>query len=229
MKFLFILFISCTMAVTGCSSCPVTKLLSGKYYYSHNGVPSSKDSIFIYADGTYEFRHLSNGKILKREGEWEHDSVRCMVRFKNFLFFSDEASFQKSQGGNWLSRVRVENGEIRLMYSSEDNIYYAKTELLKPKSEKANIVKEFSGTGSKTEELPITGVATVLNLSYEFYKEADQLTITDQNGRELFSTEMTATNGRMTKEIPLRGVTKLVFKVTSSDASSKWKIKAQIK
>lgn len=109
------------------------------------------------------------------------------------------------------------------------DIQSAKKYLQTTTFEKANIIKEFTGTGSKVEELPITGVATFLNLSYEFYKEADQLTVTDQDGKELFATEMTATNGRRTKEIPLRGVTKLVFKVTSSDVSSKWKVKAEIK
>ena len=73
------------------------------------------------------------------------------------------------------------------------------------------------------------GYETELKLSYDFYKEPDQLVITDRNGKELFNTEMVATNGRKTAEISLRGVTKLVLKVESSKPSSKWRIKVEIK
>lgn len=91
------------------------------------------------------------------------------------------------------------------------------------------LTEDYTGTGSQEKEILLSGYETELRLSYEFYKEADQLTITDKSGKELFATEMTATDGRRTKEIPLRGVTRLVFKVTSSEASSKWKVKAEIK
>ena len=125
------------MGITGCSSCLDAKNLVGSYYYSHNGLSSSKDSIFIYADGTYKHQHLTfNKNIFDRHGEWEHESRDCRILFKNFLFFSDEKSFSGSQGGNWYSRVEVVDGEIRLMYSSEDNIYYARTVSLKSKTEK---------------------------------------------------------------------------------------------
>lgn len=228
MRFLFIFFISCTMGITGCSSCPDSKMLVGSYYYSHNGFSSSKDSIFIYADGTYKYQHLaSNGNVFDRHGEWKHDSVGCEILFENFLFFSDEKSFSGSQGGNWYSRVQVVDGEIRLMYSSEDNIYYAKAESLKSKTEKVKIVKDYSGTGSSTKELSLTGKETALKLSYEFYKEPDQLIVEDQNGKQLFKTEMTATNGMQTATVPLNGVSKLVFKINSEQPNSKWRFKVE--
>lgn len=125
------------MVITACSSCPDGKTMIGSYCYSHNGIPSSKDSIFIYADRTYRYQYIaSNGNVFEREGEWKHDSLSCEILFKNFLFYSDEKSFTQAHGGNWFSRVQVIDGEIRLMYSSEDNIYYAKTELLQYPNEK---------------------------------------------------------------------------------------------
>jgi len=128
MRFLFIFFVSCAVGIFGCSSCPDAKMLIGSYYYSHNGVSSSKDSIFIYADGTYKYQYLaSNGNVFNRQGEWKLDSLGCEILFKNFLFYSDEKSLSESMGGNWYSRVEVVDAEIRLMYSSEDNIYYAKS------------------------------------------------------------------------------------------------------
>jgi hypothetical protein len=53
--------------------------------------------------------------------------------------------------------------------------------------------------------------------------------VEDRSGRELFSTDIIATNGMKTKEIPLRGVTKLMFKVRASQESFKWKIRVEIK
>lgn len=218
------------MGITGCNSCPDAKMLVGSYYYSHNGVPSSKDSIFIYANGTYKFQHIvSNGDIFQRQGEWERDSLGCRILFKNFMFYQDEYSFSGSQGGNWISRVRLVDGELRLMYSSEDNIYYAKTELSKPEIEKAKIVKEFTGTGITIKEALLTGNETELKLSYEFYKEPDELIVYDQNKKELHRTGMRATTKTETATINLNGVTKLVFKIENKDFNSKWKFGVEIK
>ena len=91
------------------------------------------------------------------------------------------------------------------------------------------LTDNYTGTGSQEKEVFLSGYETELKLSYDFYKEADQLTITDKSGEELFSTEMIATNGRKTKEITLRGVTQLTVKVVSSKPSSKWKVKVEIK
>jgi hypothetical protein len=88
--------------------------------------------------------------------------------------------------------------------------------------------KDYTGTGSQTKKIHLSGYETKLKLSYEFYKEADQFTITDKSGKELFSTEMVATNGIIAKEIALRGVTQLIFKVKSSKLSSKWEFAAEI-
>ena len=85
--------------------------------------------------------------------------------------------------------------------------------------------RSFIGSGKSTEELVLTGEETSLKLSYDFLTEADQLVIEDEKGNELFSTGMKVTKGLKESEIPLLGVTKLVFKVKSS---SKWKFTAKL-
>lgn len=91
------------------------------------------------------------------------------------------------------------------------------------------IIEAYSGSGSQTKEIVLSGYETELKLTYDFYKESDQLIIEDRSGKRLFSTDMIATNGRRIAEVPLRGATRLVFKVTSSASSSKWKIKVEVK
>jgi hypothetical protein len=88
-------------------------------------------------------------------------------------------------------------------------------------------LKNLPAQVGQTKEIFLSGYETELNLSYDFFKNADQLLIEDNNGKEIFSTEMTATRG--VREIPLRGKTKLVLKVTSSQEESRWRIISEIK
>lgn len=91
------------------------------------------------------------------------------------------------------------------------------------------VAENYIGKGSQMEEIFLSGYETELKLSYEFYKEADQLTITDKSGKELFTTEMITTNRERINEIALRGVTQLILKVDSSNPSSQWKVKVEVK
>lgn len=91
------------------------------------------------------------------------------------------------------------------------------------------ITNEYIGTGSQEKEILLSGYETELKLTYEFYEKADQLTIMDGTGKEIFSVKMISTNREKNEIIYLQGVTKLVFKVTSDKADSKWKIKIDIK
>jgi hypothetical protein len=88
--------------------------------------------------------------------------------------------------------------------------------------------ESYTGTGSITKELKLTGKETTLKLSYEFYKEADELIVYDQNGKELDRTGMQATTKEVTETINIYDVTKLVFKIESKEANSKWKFSVMV-
>lgn len=91
------------------------------------------------------------------------------------------------------------------------------------------VSKEYAGIGNQTEEILLSGYETELKLSYEFYKNPGKLVVEDRNGKVLFSMEVEEINKKSIQEIPLRGVTKLVFKVISNEETSNWKIKVEIK
>jgi len=42
------------------------------------------------------------------------------------MFFNSEGPVYGTKGGNWYSKVTLVGDEIRLIYSSENNIYYKK-------------------------------------------------------------------------------------------------------
>lgn len=90
-------------------------------------------------------------------------------------------------------------------------------------------VESYIGKGSQEKIIYLSGYETELKISYNFFEEADQLTVTDKNGKKLFTTEMVTTSGRRTKEVTLRGVTELILKVKSSKPSSKWELELDIK
>jgi hypothetical protein len=92
----------------------------------------------------------------------------------------------------------------------------------------SNEVKEYKGNGNSTKELLLTGKETSIKLDYEFYKEPDQLILEDQNGKQLFKTEVTTTNGVKTTSVRLNKVTKIVFKVKSKLPNSVWRFKIEL-
>ncbi len=89
-------------------------------------------------------------------------------------------------------------------------------------------VRTYTGTRSSTKELSLSGKETTIKLSYEFYKEPDQLVIEDQTGKELFKTEKLATNAMKTATLQLNGTTKLIFKIKSDDPTSQWRFKIEL-
>ena len=90
-------------------------------------------------------------------------------------------------------------------------------------------VESYIGNGSQENDIYLSGYETELKISYNFFEEADQLTVTDKNGKELFSTKMESTNERIEKEISIRGVTNLIFRINSSKPNSKWELELDIK
>jgi hypothetical protein len=108
---------------TSCSQSPSERLLPGTYCFSAWGI---RDSLFVNKDHTYRYEYYaSDGKISKSSGKWSYDSLESQITFENFSFPNDKRN--NLPPGYWVSRVRLtDKGEIHLMYSSEDNIYFSK-------------------------------------------------------------------------------------------------------
>ena len=123
MKVLLSLMASLFLTIC-CSSRPEPKILIGKYSFS---AAPNQDSLFLNTNNTYKHKFSTgNGQIFEASGVWEYDSINQEILFKDFVFFNNSGSSELPPG-NWYSKVNLtNNGEVRLMYSSEDNVYYLK-------------------------------------------------------------------------------------------------------
>ena len=86
------------------------------------------------------------------------------------------------------------------------------------------VAKKYIGTGSKTYEIDLEDRQTTIELLYEFYTEPDELLLYDQNGKELFRSGMMKTQKAVSKMINVSGVTKMILKIDTKDANSRWTI-----
>lgn len=91
------------------------------------------------------------------------------------------------------------------------------------------IVEKYSSKGTQNKTIDLSGYERDLKISYEFFKEPDELIIEDRNGKVLFSTKMKTTKEEQTTEVDLKGVTQLFFKVNCSEPESKWKFSLSVK
>ncbi len=162
------------------------------------------------------------------EYDWFEDGTKLLLRTK------DTGPLPTLYTKEQLSKINlIDFGcgyDLSILYLKQDTLilnYLAGVTIFLTKM--SNDVQDYSGTGSTTKELPLTGKVTAVKLSYEFYKEPDQLIIEDQNGKQLFKTEMIATNGVQLTTVPLNGVRKLIFNVNSEQPNSKWRFKVELK
>lgn len=89
--------------------------------------------------------------------------------------------------------------------------------------------KNFSGIGSNSKELSVLENSNSMELSYDFYQEADELIVKDQNGNLLFKTGTVTTHKKQTVKLSLKDVSKLVFTIKSEKANSKWRFNVTYK
>jgi hypothetical protein len=113
----------CVLAFsTACNQSPSETRLPGAYCFS---TQYNSDSLFVNKDHTYKHEYYSSNGKLSKSGEWKYDSLGSEITFESFSFPNDELDNLPS--GYWVSRVRItSNGEVHLMYSSENNIYFSK-------------------------------------------------------------------------------------------------------
>jgi len=111
------------LIVVGCFHGSDPKNLCGNYFLNVD----TRDSLFVNLDGSYIHKYSSKqGEIFQSSGDWEYDSIRQRVIFKDFRFFSDMGA-DDLPPGEWRPKIDYSNSnEVRLIYSSEDNVYFKK-------------------------------------------------------------------------------------------------------
>lgn len=196
----------------------------------------SKDKAYFENIGFIDSCLFSNSdikisKLFDKTNTWEYswyeDGERFLLRPKDvgpliFRYTKKELS--------QLDKIELgcEYG-ISIMYLKQDTLilnYLGGIVLFMTKLPYST--KLYTGSGNITKEQVLTGNETLLKLSYEFYKEADELIVYDQNGKELHRTSMRATTKEVTETIIIYDITKLVFKIESKEKDSKWKFSVTV-
>ena len=91
--------------------------LPGRYVFQIWG----KDTLDVYANGTYAYYKWWYGRKLQNSGTWTYNSNMGEVDFDNFSFLTDSISFADSTflpRGRWITRVKTKDNEIRFIYAS---------------------------------------------------------------------------------------------------------------
>jgi len=98
------------------------EMLIGTYVFNEE---NCIDTIIILPNKKYIHKYKSNyGKNYKSYGNWKYDSNLKEIDFHDFVFYNDEGG---DIPGLWIPKViKTRDGEIRLIYSSENEIYYKK-------------------------------------------------------------------------------------------------------
>jgi hypothetical protein len=93
------------------------EMLFGKYSFNNGGT----DSIIIYKDHTYKHKYITaSNKVYEGTGKWKWNINE--IDFHGFTFYNDKGP---AGSGLWISKVESTDNEIRLIYSSENDIYYS--------------------------------------------------------------------------------------------------------
>lgn len=170
-------------------------------------------------------------------GKWSYNNSSQELILTNRNFIKEHSEFNNLYGkGNKLTFFVKELADNKLNLCSVEkenscDIYINNANYSgnKDKVFYKEVSKKISDTGNQVKEILLSGYETELRLTYEFSKGPDRLTIEDKNGRVLFSADTITASERKTAEIPLKGITRLVFRIDNKQVNSKWEIMAEIK
>ncbi len=100
------------------------EMLLGNYCFNQG---NNNDSLFVYDNRNYTHKFiLSDSEVFESKGIWKYDSLAKEIAFYDFIFYNEKGPANKP-GGFWYSKVHVaSDGEIRLIYSRENGIFYYK-------------------------------------------------------------------------------------------------------
>jgi hypothetical protein len=193
------------------------------------GVTENLTSDDICIDGAYD--------SMTEKGTWSYNRSTKVLTLKERNILEKSTDFCNSYGRSSELKFYVKQitrDKIKLCFDDQGILYCDEYERAYQidngkKIPYREISKEYAGIGNQTEEILLTGYETELKLSYEFYKVPAKLVVEDRNGKVVFSTGIEEINKKRIQEIPLRGLTKLVFKIVSSGEACSWKTKVEIK
>ncbi len=193
------------------------------------GLSENLKSDDICIDGAYT--------SMTEKGTWSYNKSTKVLTLRERNILEKATDFCDSYGTSSELKFHVKQitkDKIKLCFDDQGILYCDEYERIWRTNDGKEIPyreisKEYAGIGNQTEAVLLTGYETELKLTYEFYKNPGKLIVEDKNGKVLFSTEVAEINKNSIQEIPLRGVTKLFFKIANSEEACNWKVKVEIK
>ena len=175
--------------------------------------------------------YFKNGKLIfVFKQNFYYDKPIYMNGFKVDYIEENRYYFYENKLIKWIDDKKVErNVNEKSNKNIANKLVNDAIAILNLKKDKSY---SFTSCGNYEYELFLSFIIQKINLTYNFYKEPDQLIIEDQKGNIVFKTKMTSTSGEQVKEINLsnrRDIEKLIFKIKTKKTNSKWMFKIEIK
>lgn len=211
-----------------------------KYYvYNSNSVNIESLGLKKNLHG-YDILINDSYTTITEKGIWVYNEKSDELILKERIIIDEESDFRHAYGNADVLTFKLDKitqDKIELCYKKQGkticDIYEKNWSYTDNSGDKVfyqEVTKEFVGMDSQIKEMVLSGYETELNIKYDFLKEPDKLIIKDGRGELIYSTkEMKSTDGWIKKELNLKGVTKLVFEIVSSQPISKWKINIELK
>jgi hypothetical protein len=122
----FVLLLEISLCIT-IISCRSNNRISKNELVGLYAFNQMSDSIELRSNNTYYHYYTTvDNKKYENTGFWNFNLEHNEIIFQNFSFFN-ESGTDGLPKGSWISRINNSNGKLKLMYSSENNIYYVKT------------------------------------------------------------------------------------------------------
>lgn len=212
---------------------------SDHHYYVYNSSSVATESLGLTEDLKSD-DILINGAYtsMTEKGQWHYESTTEEIVLSSRTPLEKTYDFAQIYGSSDTLRFRLshlsedtmkicfirQGGQVCDEYIN--NWSYITNDSIKVRYHEIN--KTYTNQGKAHEELLLSGYETELDLTYQS-QGAGQLILKDRKGRELFSTELKASNKQVEKHIPLRGVTQLVMEVQPIDSATEWTVNVDIK
>lgn len=189
----------------------------------------------FYSNGRYSVcNDCVPGKFLNEVGDWQYDSITKNLSLHNRDVIADSSLFNGRFGGTTIIMFEVRsqaNDTFTLFCKSNSRALQEKYERLNVKTK---LEESINGNSNLHKVIELPPIVTNIYINYEIIPSAHQLIIQNQNGKELYKTELSKSNIPINNHIPLYGLTqivnvrKLVF-IINSVSDKNWKIELLVK
>lgn len=101
---------------------PAPNNLTGSFCFTN----SKSDILELNSQGTYKRNYVTiYGDTLSCVGEWKYNRLLSEINFFDFRIFYEDGPANLPPG-NWFAKVRKQEGQVQIVYSDENDLFYGK-------------------------------------------------------------------------------------------------------